>query len=185
MIRRLVLAAMAMLIAPATALSTGWSTDLDASRISFQYVLDGKRKQGAFHDFQANGRFSPDALEKAEMTLKVKTRSIDLSNALASAYATSAEWFDSKNHPYVEFHLTGLTSLGGTSYRADGKLMIRGKSKPTSLELNLEFTDGAARARGTLNITRRDFWLGFGPSTALVDVGPDVAVEFDLRAETL
>lgn len=181
--RRVIAAALVLLaLAPVSAWASAWTTDPVASAITFRYILNGEAREGVFHKFQASGAFDQDAPEAADLDLRVQTRSIDLNNTLASAYATSAEWFDSKNHPDVQFRLAKLTHLGGSRYLAEGPLTIRGAMKPTSLELTLTFENGVARARGTLTIARRDFWLGYGPSMAVVDVGPDVAVDFDLSA---
>lgn len=164
---------------------SAWTINPAESEIVFRYTLNGEQKQGVFHKFQATGQFSATRPEKASLHLKVATESIDLSNTLASAYATSAEWFDSKNHPNVEFVLIKLTPMGGTEYLANGTLMMRGASKSITAKLDLSVGTNTAFATGRLTITRRDFLLGYGPSTAVVDVGDDVTIDFKLRARTL
>ena len=46
----------------------------------------------------------------------------------------------------------------------------------------IEIGEGNAKASGTLTIVRGDYLLGIGPSAAFVEIGPDVAVRFDLTA---
>lgn len=183
---RAILAALLIALQPITVWAmSAWTINPAESQIVFRYTLNGEQKEGLFHKFEASGQFSATRPEKASLHLKVTTESIDLSNTLASAYATSAEWFDSKNHPNVEFVLTKLTPLGGTEFLANGTLVMRGASKPITAKLNLSVGTDTAFATGRLTITRRDFLLGYGPSTALVDVGDDVTIDFKLRARTL
>ena len=182
MIRTLAIALVASLLAPLAALAMGWVTDSSSSTIKFRYTIDGKARQGFFREFQATGSFVPDQPDLARMEFVVATGSIDLSNSVATAYATSAEWFDSRNYPNAQFDLTRLIALGGTRYRAEGQLAIRGQTKPTAFDLDLILKDGIVRANGTLKVLRNDFQLGYGLSTALVDVGPDVLIELDLQA---
>ena len=162
-----------------------WTINTAESEIVFRYTLNGEQKKGVFRTFEATGQFSATDPERASLDLSVATESIDLYNRLASAYATSAEWFDSKNHPDVAFRLTKLTLLEGTSYLAEGTLSMRGKSQPATAKLDLRINGNTALARGSLKISRGDFLLGYGPSTAVVDVGEDVTIDFRLRAKAL
>lgn len=184
--RRGLIAALLIVMQPMVVWAmSAWTINPNESQILFRYTLNGEQKEGVFKKFQATGQFSATRPEKASLRLTVATDSIDLNNTLASAYATSAEWFDSKNHPNVEFLLTKLTHVGGTEYLADGTLSMRGASKPITAKLDLSVDVNTALANGRLTITRRDFLLGYGPSTAVVDVGEDVTIDFKLRARTL
>ncbi|MEM7056579.1 MAG: YceI family protein [Pseudomonadota bacterium] len=161
---------------------SSWAINPAESQITFRYTLNGEEREGTFHKFQATGQFSATRPEAASLDLSVATESIDLKNTLASAYATSAEWFDSKNHPNVVFSLTKLTHLEDTAYLAEGVLSMRGAKKPITAKLNLDVAENTAFARGSLTIARRDFWLGYGPSAAVVTVSEDVVIDFNLRA---
>ena len=182
MINQIKIALLAAALLPMTALATSWSTDTDASQIVFHYTVAGEPTQGIFTRFSADGSFEQSRPEAADLDLKIFTASIDLGDTIHNAFATSAEWFESKNHPVVEFSLTRLSPLGGTRYFAEGDLVIRGRRKTANLEIDLANDQGVMRARGVLVVARHDYWLGFGLSMAVVSIGPDVAVEFDLQA---
>ena len=159
-----------------------WAVDPASSQIVFEYQKDGSPAEGIFAEFSGSGSMDQADPGAATLELMIETRSIDLYDTMASAFATSAEWFDSKNHPQVIYKLHTLKEIGAPVYEAQGTLTIRGKSQPITSEIRLEIGDGNAKASGTLTIVRGDYLLGIGPSAAFVEIGPDVAVRFDLTA---
>ncbi len=176
-----VLTAGALAFAPAVA-AFEWQVEEDASEIVFEYLADGKPTLGIFARFSGSGDFDPDRPDEAQLTLRIATRSIDLDDTLASAFATSAEWFDSKNHPEVVYELVDLTKTGEQTYEAIGNLTIRGETQAITSTIELNLNDELAEAKGTLNIQRADYLLGVGPSAAFVEIGPEVLVRFALVA---
>ncbi|HUF86543.1 MAG TPA: YceI family protein [Thermohalobaculum sp.] len=175
------------LAAGLAAAATQWAVVPDESRIVFGYEADGAPVEGVFTRFSGEGTFDPAAPGDATLELRIDSASIELGDARASAFATSAEWFDSANHPHVVYRLLGLTPLentplAGTSYRAEGELSIRGRARPVSTTVELAIGAEVARASGTLVIDRKDYGLGVGPMALFVDIGRDVAVRFELVA---
>lgn len=159
-----------------------WSVMQDRSVVEFLYIEDGAGQRGTFERFRGSGTLDPEAPEIAKLEIEVHSASISLGSGLVDAFATSAEWFDSENHPLVIYRLDGLERLDGTVYMATGRITIRGTEKAISTPVTLEFTGGEARATGELNLERSDFGLGVGPSAAFVEIGDKVAVRFDLIA---
>jgi len=145
-------------------------------------VADGEPTEGVFTRFAGEGRFDPAAPEEATLELRIESASIDLGDAKASAFATSAEWFDSANHPQIVYRLHALSRLEGDRYRAEGELTIRGRTRLIVTPIELEIGETEARASGTLRIDRRDYLLGVGPMSLFVDIGREVAVRFELVA---
>lgn len=170
------------LAAGLAAAATQWAVVPVESRIVFGYEADGAPVEGVFTRFSGEGTFDPAAPGDATLELRIDSASIELGDARAGAFATSAEWFDSANHPHIVYRLLGLTPLGGTSYRAEGELSIRGRTRPVSTTVELEIGADVARASGTLEIDRKDYGLGVGPMALFVDIGRDVAVRFELVA---
>ena len=172
------------MLMPGTSLAeaTDWHVQAAASEILFEYSSDGTPKTGVFGSFNGNGRFDADDPTNAKLELKIETASIDLYDVLASGFAQSAEWFDSKNHPNVIYRLNSLKLLEGNRYEAKGLLTIRGEERPITSEIELEIGEATANAKGSLVIVRGDYLLGVGPSAAFVDVSPEVTVRFDLQA---
>lgn len=160
-----------------------WIVRPDQSAIGFLYERAGQPAEGKFARFSGSGTFDPVRPEHARLTLRIDTSSIDLFDTLASGFATSAEWFDSKNHPDVVYQLTGLTVLGNARYQATGTITIRGESEVLRSPVFLVVSETHAHANGALDLDRRRFGLGVGPSAAFVEIGDRVSVRFDLVAE--
>ncbi len=154
----------------------------ERSRIGFEYLRNGQPARGIFARFDGEGLFSSAEPEAATLELRIESASIDLDDGLASAFATSAEWFDAATHPLVTYRLTALRPLDGDRFRALGDLTIRGRTRAVRTEITLTIDGTEARAEGVLELDRRDYGLGVGPSALFVEIGGAVAVRFDLTA---
>jgi polyisoprenoid-binding protein YceI len=172
----------ALTTAPTAAPAMDWTVVPEQSQVLFDYRRNDQPAVGNFAEFAGGGVFDRDAPGDATLELRIESASIDLDDALASAFATSAEWFDSRNHPLVVYRLLKLTPEGGDDYHATGTLTIRGRTRPIETTITLEIEDGEAHASGSLRLDRKDYWLGVGPSALFVDIGREVAVRFDLTA---
>ena len=175
--------AAAHLLWPALAGAVEWMLVPERSRVGFEYLSNGKPAEGEFTRFEGEGVFSPEAPEAATLELRIESASIDLGDPLASAFATSAEWFDSAHHPVVTYRLTALAPLGGDRYDATGDLTIRGRTRPVRSTITLVVDEATARAEGVVELDRKEYRLGVGPSALFVVIGRPVAVRFDLTAE--
>lgn len=176
----------AAILWPAAALATGpmpWTIVTERSDIRFGYTIDSEQRHGTFHDFSGRGRLGITTRADAALVFRIRTDSIDLGNALVSAYATSSEWFDSRNHPYATYRLTGLEAASKGDYAATGELTIKGRTVVLQNPVDLVVERGVARAAGTLTISREAFGLGTQISDLLVDVGDLVTVRFELVAK--
>jgi polyisoprenoid-binding protein YceI len=169
-------------MAPTTAEAMTWIVEPEQSRILFDYERNHQLAEGRFTVFTGSGQFDRDAPGDATLELRIDSASIDLDDRLASAFATSAEWFDTANHRHVIYRLIHLTPEGGDSYHAVGELTIRGRTRPIETTITLDIGADDAHARGSLRMNRRDFLLGVGPSAMFVEIGAEVAVRFELTA---
>lgn len=179
-----VLAAVTLLGKSDVALAKVWEVDPGASEVEFQYQRDGEPAIGYFRAFAGNGQFEIDAPDSAELEIRIHATSIDLLDPLASAFANSSEWFDTKNHPEIVYRLSKLTQISPGLFAAEGNLTVRGKTKRIASEIALDVASDSASAEGTLKIRRSDFGLGIGLSTALVEIGPFVTVRFRLAGSS-
>jgi polyisoprenoid-binding protein YceI len=107
---------------------------------------------------------------------------LDMGQAIATHFARSAEWFDVERHPEARFSLDRMRPRGNGRWLAEGALEIRGERRRVSAPLRLELSENRARAVGETTVSREAFGLGRGLSEALVDVGSEVRVLFDLVA---
>jgi polyisoprenoid-binding protein YceI len=172
----------ALAAVPAHALAMRWVVAPAQSMVEFEYVRNGQPDRGHFAAFTGSGTFDPAAPSDATLELRIDSASIDLDDRMASAFATSAEWFDSATHPHVIYRLVALTPEGDDRYHAVGELTIRGKTRPIETTITLRIGEREAHASGSLRLDRKDYLLGVGPSELFVDIGRPVAVTFDLTA---
>jgi len=178
----LTLAALTCLWLPAAAADLEWTVVPGQSRVFFDYSRNGQPAVGNFASFAGGGVFDRDAPGEATLELRIESVSIDLDETLASAYATSVEWFDSRHYPLVVYRLDKLTPEGGNDYHAVGTLTIRDRTRPIETTITLEIGDTEGHAAGTLRLDRTDYRLGIGLSSLFVEIGDEVAVRFDLIA---
>ncbi|MEM7684060.1 MAG: YceI family protein [Pseudomonadota bacterium] len=167
---------------PVPGLAAQWSVDANQSRVDFDYTRNGAPATGVFGSFSGSGAFDVIAPETSELTVQIDSRSIDLNDRMASAFATSAEWFDSSQHRYITYKLTGLKPRPDGRYDAEGMLTLRGQTKPVAAVIALGFDGQTATATGVVSLNREDYLLGVGPSSMFVEIGTEVAVRFELRA---
>ena len=178
----LALAALTCFALPAAAGGLEWTVVPEQSRVLFDYRRNDQPAVGHFARFAGGGVFDRNAPGEATLELRIESASIDLDNAMASAFATSAEWFDSANHPLVVYRLLKLTPESGNDYHAIGELTIRGRTRPIETTITIEIGGDEAHASGSLRLNRKDYWLGVGPMALFVKIGSEVTVRFDLIA---
>jgi polyisoprenoid-binding protein YceI len=174
------LLAASVLAAPASA--AVWAIVPGESQVLFDYERNGKPATGRFDRFSGEGTFDPEAPEAATLEVRIESASIDVDDKVVSNFATTAEYFDSDNYPLVTYRLLRLTPEGGNRYLAEGELAIRQWTRETRTSVNLDIGEDTAHATGTLRVLRKDYHFGVGPASLFVDLGPEVAVRFDLTA---
>lgn len=159
-----------------------WAVVPDASTIAFTFVLNGAPGQGAFRNMSGEGVFNEADPAATRFELRIPTGSLDLGNPLYSAFAQSADWFDTATHPEAVYRLARLTPLPDGRWEALGDITVKGKLVILRTPLQLEIGTDAARARGALVFDRRAVGVGVGPSALFVTLDQDVTVTFDLVA---
>ncbi len=165
---------------PASALK--WVIAPERSQVLLDYWRNDKPAGGHFARFAGEGVFDLDAPGDATLELRIESGSIDLDNAFDDALVTSAEWFDSINHPLIVYRRLELTPEGGNRFLAKGELTIKGRTRPTENAITFEIGDDEALTIGSLRLNRKDYRLGSGLSSLFVKFGREVVVRIDLTA---
>ena len=162
-----------------------WQVLSERSSIRFEYILDGEPAEGSFRRFSGEGQLDAERPGEAALELRIEAGSIDLGNALVSAYATSLEWFDAKEHPQVVYRLTELEREAGDRFAATGRIVLKGRTERLVTPFRVETGARTARARGRLTVDRRAFGLGTELTDLFVEIGAEVVVRFDLHARRI
>lgn len=180
--RRVIAAALIAAAASGRAQAVEWAVVPEASAIVFSFVLNGAPGQGAFRAMSGEGVFSEGNPAATRFELRIPTASLDLGNPLYSAFAQSADWFDTASHPDAVYRLARLTPLPDGRWEALGDITVKGRLVVMRTPIDIEIGPDAARARGALLFDRRAVGVGVGPSALFVTLDPDVTVTFDLVA---
>jgi polyisoprenoid-binding protein YceI len=148
-----------------------WDIDTSHSDVSFtvrhMMVSKVRGRFGAFSGEIVTG----DDLADSSVTATIDATSIDTNNEQRDGHIRSADFFDVENHPQWTFRTTGVRADDG-DLALDGKLTIKGVTRPVSLALEI-------------NGFGPDAWggtrAGFSASTTIDrnDYGVDIKMPLD------
>jgi polyisoprenoid-binding protein YceI len=153
-----------------------WRVDPAHSRAGFRVrKLGGHVVEGAFGDLDGEVMVAGRELTAAG---SVRVASIRTGNADRDAHLRAPSFFDADGHPEIHFEARGAVPVGRRSWRVDGALTIRGRTRPARLSATQV---GPERLLVRGEIDRREFGLTWGRMIeATAAVSPTVALELDL-----
>ncbi|MFQ3595053.1 MAG: YceI family protein [Sphingomonadaceae bacterium] len=156
--KRLILAALLLLAAPAAA--SQWKMDPARSEIRFGSEWNGQAVEGRFAKFQTNIRFDPDDLASAAVSAVIDLASATTGDKTVNASLPGDDWFAVKAAPTARFATTSISATGDGRYLARGTLELRGKKVPVELPFRLSIKGDEAVMEGTTRLDRRAFDIG-------------------------
>ncbi|MEX2518241.1 MAG: YceI family protein [Paracoccaceae bacterium] len=159
-----------------------WLIDAGKSRLGIIYRINGDERRGEISRFAGWARFDPDDLSTAEMALVIDMGSVDVGEPFGTMIAKTSDWFDVSAHPEARYTLDRMEPLGDDRFLAIGRLAMRGIERPVAGEATLSLDGPVAETKGEARFARSLFGVGAGFTALFVEVGDEVAVEFDLRA---
>jgi polyisoprenoid-binding protein YceI len=144
--------------------------DIDAahSQIGFSVKYMGlSRVPGSFGKFEGTITLALEDPTAAKVEAVIETASIDTANEKRDEHLRGADFFDASKHPKIRFVSTRNTPLKDGRFVMEGKLTMRGVTRPVRLDVVF---DGKAKdpwgndragftATGTLN--RKDFKINW------------------------
>ena len=146
-----------------------WDIDSVHSEVSFvvRHMVVSKVR-GRFDRFEGTIVTAGDPLEST-VEATINAASINTNQEQRDAHIRSADFLDVDNHPEITFRSLAVRPAGD-HFLVDGDLTIRGVTRPTTLELEVNgFTPdpyGGTRAgfTATTEINRQDFEVSYnGP----------------------
>lgn len=158
-----------------------WSIQPEKSTISFIASAGGAEYRGTVGDYQAEVLFDPEAPHIASLRIAIPTSALTFGRKDYDEAVHAAEWLDAAGHPVVRYAANGAEEIGDNQYRFDGKLMLKGVTKPVSVPFTIEIEEGEASVTGELVINRSEFGVG-SASFAGVAVADEVKIVFDIKA---
>jgi len=159
-----------------------WAVDRANSHIRFTGSQQGTEFSGHFGDFSAVINFDKAAVDKANVSVSIDVGSIDAGDKDRNGALPGRDWFFVKDFPTARFESDDFEHLGGESYEARGRLVMKGIEQDLTLPFTLEFVDGKAFMDSTFSIDRTLWNVGTGDWASGEWVGKDVALSIHIEA---
>jgi polyisoprenoid-binding protein YceI len=180
--RRVLLAALlfAALAVPASA--AHWTVDAAKSKLGFSVAWSGEPFNGTFKKWTADIEFDPTDLAHSHVVAVIDMASEASDDPDSDESLKGALGFAVDKFPTARFETTGFKRLPGGDFLAQGKLTIRGISRPLELPFKLDIRGNHAHMTGKAVILRTDFGVGQGEWASPKPVAHEVTVTVDLSA---
>ncbi|MEU3450542.1 YceI family protein [Streptomyces thermolilacinus] len=177
---------------PALAALTG-TYRIDAAHSSIGFIARHAmvtNVRGAFTDYEGTLVLDGSDPAASSASIDVTMASVDTGSADRDGHLRAADFFDVEQFPLMTFRSTSAEALGGSDYRINGDLTIKGVTRPVSIDL--EF-NGAAKDpfgnervgfEGKAEILRSDWGLTWNAAleTGGVLVSDKIKLTFEISA---
>lgn len=145
------------------------------STLTFATKYQGEVFTGRFPSFATRLSFDPKALAGAKLDVAIALASAATGDRERDDTLRGADFFDVARFPQARYVATKFRALGGNRYAADGRLTLRGVSRPVTLTFT--WTPGAAPVLvGQATVKRLDFGVGGGDWADTGIIPDEVAV---------
>lgn len=160
-----------------------WAVDAGASAIRFSGTHAGAKFDGRFDRWNADIRFDPANLAGSRVTVTIETGSAATGDAMRDASLTETEWFNPKAQPTARFEAVTFTALGANRFAADGRLTIKGVTRPLRLPFTLDIAGETATMRAQATVDRTRFDLGMSSDAAGEWVSKEIELSISVKAQ--
>jgi len=146
-------------------------------KISDDYSIKFKSKDpsGIFKDFKGDIQYDANDLGNSKFDVSIDVSSISTGNGMMNKKAQTEEWFNAEKHPQIKY-LSSKIDKSDKGIVLFGDLKIKGKSKPTKINVKVSESGNKATFSGTFNVDRMDFGVG-KKSESVPDV---LKIEFEI-----
>lgn len=167
-----------------------WRADPAHSNITFavDYMVLTE-VTGNFKEFDATLTSDGAHPERDSVRVSIKTASVNTENDKRDAHLRSADFFDAQQYPEITFVSKSFQKGEGNQYRIIGDLMMRGVTKPITIDAmymgQIKDMRGNLRQgfKGTTTINRSDFGVKYNAAleTGGVLIGNNVTVTINAQ----
>lgn len=182
---RFVRFAAALLLAlglPGAALATDYVVQ-PSSTLGFTGEFQGASFDGTFKQWHAIIDYNPAQLALSKFDVTVTLASVSVGDKDQQAALPGKPFFDVAQFPTAHFVTTGFRNVGGRVI-ADGKLTLRGVTRPLSLSVDFKPQGKGATLDVSTTLKRLDFGVGGGEYADTSVIGADVKVHAHLVLQT-
>lgn len=163
---------------PGAALAADYTVQ-PASTLGFTGSFQGASFTGGFKQWHAAISYDPAQLAQSKFDVAVTMASVTVSDKDQQTALPGKDFFDVAQYPTAHFVTTGFRQVGGKVI-ADGKLTLRGVTKPVSLAVDFKPQGKNATLDVDGTLKRLDFGVGGGDYADTSVIGADVKVHAHL-----
>lgn len=165
---------------PASAMATDYTVQQGASKLGFSGSFQGSAFAGSFNQWNAAISYDPNQLTSSHFEVTVDLASVSSGDKDRDGALPGKDFFNLAAFPKAHFVTTGF-HRSGNQVIADGKLTLRGVTKPLSLTVDFKPQGKNATLDVSGTVKRLDFGVGSGDYTDTSVIGPDVKVSAHLQ----
>ena len=166
---------------PAAAKPASWSLD-PGGRLGFTATWSGQPVTGRFERWTASIRFSPEALDGSQVTVEIDPASVSTGDPQRDATLPTDDWFNTAAFPKARFVADHFRKIDATHFSADGRLTLKGATRPCRVSFTLKILGDQAQATGAATLDRTQFGVGQGDYGGTDQIAAAVAVSFSFKA---
>ena len=188
--KRYILVLLSLLLLAATqAMAYEWKMDPAHSAVMFEIKHIYSTVRGHFGEFSGDVYFNPNDLKESKFDFTVEVDSINTRIGKRDNHLRSGDFFDAKKYPQMVFKSSKVSHAGGNKYLLEGKMTVKGVTKPMTLEFLLLGQKNSAFKKDQVvggfetrfKIDRFDFNVGTGKFYKLGVVGKEVDILISLE----
>jgi polyisoprenoid-binding protein YceI len=169
---------LAMLLAlafPFAASATDYTVQPTGSTLGFSDTFQGETFNGHFGQWTAAISYDPANLAASKFDVEVSLASVKTGDNDRDGALPGADFFDVAKFPKAHFVTNGFRQ-NGAQVIADGKLTLRGVTKPVSLDVTFKRQGSGATLDVVGTVKRLDFGVGGGDYADTSVIGADVKI---------
>lgn len=171
------------LAVPAPLLAASWRLD-PASTVSVEVPWHGGGVEVRFPDLAGTVQFDERAPETARATITAGTAGATTGVALVDALVRSEGYLDAARYPSITFELDRLRQLSKSTAAVEGRLTLRGETRPVSFTATVfrygPDPDARGRFAAGFDIAGSVDRTEFGSTAGAPDVGTVLPVAIHL-----
>ncbi|HET7041887.1 MAG TPA: YceI family protein [Gemmatimonadales bacterium] len=176
-----------MTTSTATAPATTWTADLAHSSVEFAVKhLVVSTVKGTFGKFAASVTTTDGVLTAIEAD--IDPASINTGIGQRDDHLRSADFFDVATYPTMKFVSTSVTPKGAGEYQVEGRLTMRGETKPVTFHVEVEngeikdpWGNRRVGATATGKLSRKEWGLNWNQALEMGGVMVSDEVKFTLN----
>jgi len=140
--------------------------------------------QGNFDKWDATLTYPSTDATTGVLDIKIQAATVNTGSGMKDDKLKSKDFFNSKEDPYITFHSTKIVQTGPNTFDVQGTFMIRGVSKPETLNLVVSGKGtGTGDIKGTMAFDRKEFGMNSG--IPFIKIADRVEVNVDLHGKRI